>query len=306
MSGKILITGGTGLIGTRLSELLIDQGYEVAHLSRQTNPYAHYKTFRWDIQQQYIDESVLGYADYIIHLAGASVADGKWTAQRKKEILDSRIKSANLLYQCLRKTNHHVKAFISASGINIYGDTHDHLVTEESNYGDDFLANVSKQWEAAAWQINELNIRTCIFRMGPVLSTKGGALPQLARPVKLMAGAPLGSGKQYFSWIHIDDLCRLFIQAIENTNYQGVFNAVAPNPVTNEELTKALAEVMHKPLTGLKVPAFGLKMVLGEMSEVVLEGQRVSCDKILKQGFTFEYNTIYEALESFYTTQKAK
>ena len=305
MSGRILITGGTGLIGTRLSEMLIDQGYEVAHLSRQANTIAHYKTFRWDVDEQFIDENVLNYADYIINLAGASVADGKWSPQRKKEIIDSRVKGTYLLRECLSKTKNNVKAFISASAVGIYGDTHDHLVTEESNYGDDFLATVSKQWEAASWQIHELNIRTCIFRIGVVLSSKGGALPQMARPVKLMAGAPLGSGKQYLSWIHIDDLCRLFIQAIEDTRYQGVFNAVAPNPVTNKEFTQVLADVLHKPLTGLKVPAFGLKMVLGEMSEVVLEGQRVSCDKVLKNGFTFEYNTVQEALESLYTTQKA-
>ncbi|MDB5263925.1 MAG: epimerase, partial [Adhaeribacter sp.] len=239
MSGRILITGGTGLIGSRLSEMLIDQGYEVAHLSRQTNPHAHYKTFKWDLEQGSIDDSVLGYADYIIHLAGANVADGKWTSQRKKEILDSRLKATNLLWQCLNKTPHHVKAFISASAIGIYGDTGDRLVTEESNYGNDFLASVTKLWETAAWRIHELNIRTCIFRIGVVLSDKGGALPQMARPVKLLAGAPLGSGRQYLSWVHIDDLCHLFIQAIEDTRYQGVFNAVAPNPVTNKEFTQA-------------------------------------------------------------------
>jgi len=305
MSGKILITGGTGLIGSRLSEMLIDLGYEVAHLSRQANSYAHYKTFKWDIEQDYVDDKVLGYADYIIHLAGASVAGGKWTPERKKEILDSRVKSTNLLRRCLSKTTHHVKAFISASAIGIYGDTGDQLVTEESNYGDDFLANVTKQWEAATWEIRDLHIRTCILRTGIVLSNRGGALPQMARPIKLMAGAPLGSGKQYLSWIHIDDLCRLFIQALEDTRYQGVYNAVAPNPVTNQEFTKKLAEVMNKPLTGLKVPAFGLKMVLGEMSEVLLEGQRVSVNKVLQQGYTFEYNTLQQALESFYIPEKA-
>lgn len=305
MPGKILITGGTGLIGSRLSEMLIDLGYEVAHLSRKANAKAHYKTFKWDLENNFIDDNVLQYADYIINLAGASVAESKWTPQRKKEILDSRIKGTRLLRKCLEQTNHHVKAFISASAVGIYGDTHDQLVTEESNYGSDFLAEVTKQWEATAWEIHELNIRTCIFRIGIVLSTKGGALPQMARPVKLMAGAPLGSGKQYFSWIHIDDLCRLFIQAIEDPKYLGVFNAVAPNPVTNKEFTQTLAEVMHRPLTGLKVPAFGLKMVLGEMSEVLLEGQRVSCDKLLKQGFTFEYNYLQEALQQFYTPENA-
>ena len=305
MSGKILITGGTGLIGTRLSEMLIDYGYEIAHLSRHNPQFSHYKTFKWDIEKQYIDENVLNYADYIINLAGASVADGKWTAERKKEILNSRVKGTQLLHNCLRQTQHHVKAFISASAIGIYGDTGDHLVTEESAYAEnDFLAQVCKQWEAAAWQVHDLNIRTAIFRIGIVLSDKGGALPQMARPVKLMAGAPFGSGRQYMSWIHIDDLCRLFIRAIEDTQYQGVYNAVAPNPVTNEEFTKKLASIMHRPLTGLKVPAIGLKLMLGEMSEVVLEGQRVSGNKLIHTGYTFEYNTLERALESFYVPEK--
>lgn len=300
MSGKILITGGSGLIGTRLSEMLIDQGYEVAHLSRNTRPYSHYKTFKWNLERHFIDENVLSYADYIINLAGASVAEGKWTKERKREILESRVKSTQLLRECLDKTDHHVKAFLSASAIGIYGDSGNHLVTEESSYGDDFLAQVCKQWEAAAWEVHELGIRTVIFRMGMVLSTKGGALPQIAKPVKLMAGAPLGSGQQYMSWIHIDDLCRLYIQAIEEPQFQGVYNAVSPNPVTNEEFTRALAHVMHRPLTGLKVPAAGLKLVLGEMSEVMLESQRVSANKLMQTGFTFEYQTILQALESFY------
>jgi uncharacterized protein len=304
MSGRILITGGSGLIGTRLSEMLIDQGYEVAHLSRNTRQYSHYKTFKWDIDRGFIDDNVLAYADYIINLAGASVAEGKWTKDRKREILESRVKSTALLQECLRKTNHHVKAFISASAIGIYGDTGQHLVTEESQYGEDFLAQVCKQWETAAWQVHELGIRTCILRLGIVLSNKGGALPQMAKPVKLMAGAPLGSGKQYMSWIHIDDLCRLFIQAIEEPQFQGVYNAVAPNPVTNEEFTRLLAQVMHRPLTGLKVPAVGLKLMLGEMSEVVLEGQRVSGNKVMQTGFTFEYQSPQKALESFYQPER--
>ncbi|WP_026461916.1 TIGR01777 family oxidoreductase [Adhaeribacter aquaticus] len=303
MAGRILITGGTGLIGTRLSEMLIDQGYEVAHLSRQVPQFSHYKTFKWDLERNYIDDNVLSYADYIINLAGSSVAEGKWTKERKKEIVDSRIKSTRLLRECLSKTNHHVKAFISASAVGIYGDTSDRLVTEESTYGNDFLAEVCKHWESAAWEIHEQQIRTCIFRVGVVLSNKGGALPQIARPIKLMAGAPLGSGKQYMSWIHVDDLCRLFIRAIEDTSFQGVYNAVAPNPVTNEQFTKILASVMHKPLTGLKVPAIGLKLALGEMSEVVLAGQRVSNNKLMRMGFTFDYHNVQQALESFYAAE---
>ncbi len=300
MAGKILITGGTGLIGTRLSEMLIDSGYEVAHLSRHVGPVNRYKTFRWDIKNHFIDDHAIAWADYIINLAGASVAESKWTDERKKEIISSRVDSTNLLYDCLQQTSHHVKGFISASAVGIYGDSGEHIVTEESNYASGFLSEVSQKWEEAAWKMHNLNIRTAIFRIGMVLSDQGGALPQMARPVKFMAGSPLGSGKQFMSWIHIDDLCRLFIKAIEEPQFAGVFNAVSPNPVTNEDFTKALAEVMHRPLMMPKIPAFGLKLVLGEMSEVVLDSARVSSAKLQNTGFTFEYAFIEDALDSFY------
>ncbi|MFD2513802.1 TIGR01777 family oxidoreductase [Pontibacter locisalis] len=300
MPGKILITGGSGLIGMRLSEVLIDQGYEVAHLSRKPDKVSSYKTFKWDIKNDYIDENAISYADYIIHLAGANVAQEKWTDERKKEILSSRVDSTNLLYKCLQNVEHHVKGFISSSAIGIYGNSGDQIMSEESTYGDDFLAEVCKAWEASAWQMRELNLRTVIFRQGIVLSNKGGALAQIARPVRMMAGAPLGSGKQYMSWVHIDDICRLFIRAIEDTQFEGVYNAVAPHPVTNAEFTKKLASAMHKPLVLPKVPAFAINLMMGEMSEVVLAGQRVSANKVLQTGFTFEYNYLEEALESFY------
>ncbi|MBB6612858.1 TIGR01777 family protein [Pontibacter sp. Tf4] len=300
MPQKILITGGSGMIGTRLSEMLIDQGYEVAHLSRNPSKFSKYKTFRWNVKEGYIDENAITYADYIIHLAGAGVADQKWTEEYKREIMSSRVDSARLLYNCLQKSEHHVKGFTAVSGIGIYGDSGDQLVSEESIPADDFLAEVCKAWEASSWQIKDLGLRTVIFRLGVVLSTEGGALPQLARPVKMMAGAPLGSGKQYMSWIHIEDACRLLIKAIEDTSLEGVYNAVAPHPVTNKEFTKELAEVMHKPLVLPKVPEFALNLVLGQKSGVVLDSQRVSANKILQTGFTFEYNYLDEALESFY------
>ncbi|GAB3201739.1 uncharacterized protein (TIGR01777 family) [Pontibacter aydingkolensis] len=301
MPGKILITGGSGLIGMRLSEMLIDLGYEVAHLSRNPSKVSNYKTFKWDVDKGYIDDNAISYADYLINLAGASVADEKWSEERKKEILNSRVDSINLLHKCLSNTQHHIKGFLSASAIGIYGDSGNRLVSEESTFADDFLAEVCKAWEAAAWQMRDLNLRTVIFRLGIVLSKKGGALPQIAKPIKMMAGAPLGTGKQYMSWVHIDDACRLFIKAIEDTQFEGVYNAVAPHPVTNEEFTKELAEIMHKPLVLPKVPAFAINLMMGEMSEVVLASQRVSANKVMQTGFTFEYNYLEEALESFYS-----
>jgi uncharacterized protein len=304
MAGKILITGGSGLVGTRLSEMLIDQGYEVAHLSRKPDKYSHYKAFRWDVHRGEIDENAITYADYIVHLAGAGLADEKWTKERKREIISSRVDSAQLLLDNLRQHEHHVKGFISASGIGIYGDSGDKLMSEESSYGEDFLAEVCKAWEAAAWQIKPLGIRTVILRTGIALSDKGGALPQIARPIKFMAGAPLGSGQQYMSWIHIDDLCRLYIRAIEDPQFEGVYNAVAPHPVTNKEFTESLAKAVHRPLVLPKVPSFALNLMLGEMSDVVLTGQRVSANKVLQTGFSFEYNYLDEALASFYKKDK--
>jgi uncharacterized protein (TIGR01777 family) len=304
MSGKILITGGSGLIGMRLSEMLIDQGYEVAHLSRNPEKVSTYKTFKWNVKEGYIDENAITYANYIVHLAGANLAGEKWTDERKKEIINSRVQSANLLYRCLNETEHHVKGFISASGINAYGDSGDQLVSEESTLGDDFLAEICKAWESSAWQMHDLNLRTVILRLGVVLSVKGGALPQLAKPIKMMAGSPLGSGKQYMSWIHIDDACRLFIRAIEDTQFKGVYNAVAPHPVTNREFMKELAEAMKRPLVLPNVPAFAINLMLGEMSEVVLASVRASASKVLQTGFTFEYNYLKEALESFYEEKK--
>ncbi|ALI99581.1 TIGR01777 family oxidoreductase [Rufibacter tibetensis] len=300
MSDKILIAGGTGLLGTRLSEMLIDSGYEVAHLSRTPDKYARYKTFKWDVPKGFIDENAIRYADYIINLAGTSVSGEKWSTARKKEILDSRTLTTNLLCRYLEKTPHHVKGFLASSAVGIYGNSGDKLMMEESTYGSDFLAEVCKQWEHASWQVHNLGIRTVIFRIGIVLSNKGGALPQIAKPIKMMAGAPLGSGKQYMSWIHIDDLCRLYIKAIEDRQMQGVYNAVSPNPTTNEELTRTLAKVMHKPMVFPNVPAFGLKLMLGEMSEIVLNSSRVSATKVLQTGFTFEYNNVQEAVESLY------
>lgn len=289
------------MIGTRLAELLIDAGYEVALLSRQPNA-SHYRSFRWNPRAGTIDEAAVPYADYIINLAGASVSDGKWTDERKRDIMDSRLGGTTLLARELAKPGHHVRAFVSASAIGIYGNSGDQIVTEETPPGspDDFLADVSRQWEMAAQDVEKLGIRTVITRIGIVLSDEGGALVPLARTVKMMAGAPLGSGRQFMSWIHLDDLCRLLMQMLEEPSWQGTYNAVSPHPVTNKEFTETLAEVLHRPLVLPKVPEFALNLMMGEMSEIVLASQRVSAEKVLRQGFTFEYPQLKPALESFY------
>lgn len=304
-SRKVLISGGRGLIGMRLSEMLIDAGYEVAHLSRQTS-HGQYCSFRWDPTANQIDEAAIGYPDFVVNLAGASVSEGKWTDERKQDILSSRVGGTNLLARELREKPHHVQAFISASAIGVYGDADDRLLSEDAAPApaDDFLAEVSTQWERAARQVQELGVRTVVARIGVVLSTEGGALPTIARPVKLGAGAVLGSGRQYMSWIHIDDICRLLIQMMEEPQWQGTYNAVSPNPVTNKEFTATLAEVLHRPLVLPKVPEFGLKLMMGEMSEIVLASQRVSARKIEQQGFRFEYPELRGALKSFYEKEE--
>ncbi|SFQ74466.1 TIGR01777 family oxidoreductase [Hymenobacter arizonensis] len=300
---KVLITGGTGLIGSRLAELLIDSGYEVALLSREPAKSSHYRSFRWDPRSGTIDDAAVPYADYIVNLAGASVSDGKWTDERKRDIMTSRLGGLALLHRELAKPGHHVKAFISASAIGVYGDTADTVLTEDTAPGlptHDFLADVAHQWELAAEPIAALGIRTVVPRIGIVLSKDGGALPQMARPMKLGAGAALGSGKQYMSWIHLDDLCRLFMAMLDDETWGGTYNAVAPAPVTNLQFTETLAQVLHRRLVLPKVPAFGLKLALGEMSDIVLASQRVSAQKVLAQGFTFEYPELRGALEALY------
>lgn len=297
MAKNILITGASGLVGTRLTELLLQKGYSVAHLSRskKSGPVA---TYVWDVEKKRIDPDAIQNADAIIHLAGAGVADKRWTNKRKDEIVNSRTKSADLLIDALSKNPHHITSFISASGIAYYGieDTEE-VLTEESPRGTDFLANVTREWEARADKFVALSIRVVKLRIGIVLSEKGGALKSLALPVRFGVGAPLASGKQYVSWLHLDDLCLMFIKALEDDTMQGVYNAVGMNPVTNREMTKEIAKVLHRPLWIPSVPAFALKLALGEMADVVIHGNKISSEKIRRAGFIFQYPDLHEALK---------
>lgn len=294
----VLITGGTGLVGSHLTGLLMQQGYQVSYLSRQTEAIPGVKVFQWNIEENYIDKEAIKQADYIIHLAGAGVADKRWNKSRKQEILESRTRSAQLLYQTLQNVPHQVKAVLSASAIGYYGyDTGDQWVDETSQAGDDFLADVVKAWETSVQKICNLGIRVVVFRIGIVLSEKGGALAKMLQTIKIGAGAPLGTGKQYFSWIHIADVCRAFIHALENEKMQGIYNAVSGHPVTNEDLTKAVADTLGKPLVLLNVPAFALKIALGEMAAAVLGGNRVLNRKIVASGFTYLFPDLDKTLK---------
>lgn len=297
MSKTILITGGTGLVGQRLTELLIAKGYQVQYLSRNPDKVSGIKSFHWDVKNQEMDKDALKDADVIVHLAGAGVADKKWSKERKKEILDSRTKSSELIAKTLSENTHKVKTVVSASAIGYYGwDTGGVVKKEESRFGDDFLATVTKAWEAEVDKIESSDIRVVKLRIGVVLSEKGGALKEISKPVKMGAGAALGSGDQFMSWIHIDDLCEMFIHAIENENLKGAFNAVAPNPVTNKELTKLTAKALKKPFFLPNVPGFVLKLTLGEMASIVLGGSKISSEKIESAGFNFKFEKADAAL----------
>jgi len=295
MSKKILITGASGLIGSRLTEMLLQKGYQVSHLGR-TKKNGSVKSFVWDVDKGELDKEALAGVDTIIHLAGAGVADKRWNEKRKKEILESRTKSSALLYEILKKGNHSVKAVVSASAIGYYGFCLDERIfTEDSEPGTDYLAQVTKAWEASVDKISSLNIRVAKLRIGIVLSEKGGALAEMAKPVRFGVGAALGTGKQYLSWIHIDDLCAMFIKAVEDEHMHGAYNAVC-DWVTNEAMTKSIASVLKKPLLLPPVPGFMMKLIVGEMAVIVVNGSKVSSEKIRKTGFTFQYPELSVAL----------
>ncbi len=298
MGAKVLISGGTGLIGSALIPKLTKIGYQVRLLSRYRNSDKSVNTYTWDVQQGLIEANALDDIDFIIHLAGANIGAGRWTKSRKQVILDSRVNSTKLLLDQTRTLGLSLKAFVSSSAVGFYGmDTGDTWMDESKPQGAGFLAEVTNQWENEALQFQDLNVRTVCLRSGIVLSSSGGALEKMALPVKLGAGAPLGSGKQYISWIHIDDLCEAFILALENDSWSGVYNATAPNPVINKEFFRILARTLKKPMWLPNVPQFSLRLMLGEMASIVLGGNRASAKKIMEQGMIFGFPELYQALE---------
>ncbi|RRA99178.1 TIGR01777 family oxidoreductase [Larkinella rosea] len=291
MAKTILITGGTGTIGRRLTQRLLEQGFRVSLLSRSAakkdNP--NVTVYQWDVEKGHIDPQAILTADHIIHLAGTGIADERWTDARKQQIIESRTQSTHLLASALRSGKHHVKSFVSSSAIGYYGgDTGDRPLTESSEGGSDFLAQVVRAWERSVDEIAGLGIRTVKLRTGIVLTMEGGALPKLVQPVRLGAGAPLGSGQQYMSWIHIDDLCRMYLQAVIDDHWQGIYNAVADKPVTNETFTRLIIELLDKPHFLPRVPAFAIRLLFGEMAIVVLGGNYV-LNKRIREETGFEY-----------------
>jgi len=303
MSQKVLITGGSGLLGKPLTRMLLQKGHTIHHLSRSPEFHGNPRlsVFKWDIDKGQIDENCISGVSAIIHLAGENIADGRWTRKRKEKILKSRTESIRLLYNLLeRSPDHHVTTVISASAIGYYGNRGNEFLTEEAAPGQGFLPRVCIEWEKAVDEGVQLNLRVVKLRTGIVLTDGGGALPEMAGPIKKGLGSPLGSGKQWMSWIHIQDVIRMYAFVVENTGLQGTFNMTAPNPVINSEFTQSLAQALDKKIWLPKVPEFGLKLILGELSALVLDSARVSSSKIQAEGFKFEFPVLDEALKDIY------
>ncbi len=289
---KVLITGGNGVIGKELQKTLKEHNCEVRILTRTPEKD---NEFYWNIENDYIDIKAFEKITHIVHLAGAGIADKRWSQQRKNEISKSRVHTANLLYKYTKKTRTKLKGFISAGGIGYYGSiTTNKIYTENDQPFSDFISKVCIEWEESAQQFKKLNVPVTIFRTGVVLSKKGGALSKMNTPIFL---TPLGIGNQYIPWIHLNDLCLLFTKAILENGLTGVYNAVAPEHHTNNSFTKAISKITNKPLLPIGIPKIFLKLMLGELSTLVLNGSRISSKKTEKHH-TFIFPTLQEALNN--------
>ena len=299
MKKNVLISGGSGFVGNHLTELLLSKGYTVSILSRsekQNKKDIFY--YKWDVAKQFIEEDAVLKADYIIHLAGENIAEKRWTAKRKAAIIDSREKSAQLLYMVLKKHYKKLDAFISASAVGYYGAVNgQEICTEDDAPANDFLGYACQKWEDSIDFIENLNIRTVKIRTGLVMGKDDGFLKKLVPLFKYRLGSALGSGKQYMPWIHIDDLCGIYLQAIVNNEMSGPYNAAVNDDTTNSIFSKTLARIFGYSIWLPNVPEFILKMTLGEMSKIVLTGRRVSSDKIEETGFKFKFTDLEEALK---------
>ena len=293
----ILISGGTGLVGKALTKLLISEGHEVRILSRQPQSSSSIKSFYWNVGKNEIDEKAFDGVEHIVHLAGSGIADKRWTDARKQDIIDSRVDSMKLITSVVSKKNIQLKSFVGASAIGIYGMTTSEKIFTETDIGkDDFLKESCTQWENSYHAIQTLSNKNCVIRIGVVLSKDGGALKKLLPLFKLGLGSAVGSRKQYMPWIHLDDLASIFNEALFNPNYSGIYNAVSIEQATNDSFSNQLAKSLSKPFFLPKIPAFMLKLLFGEMANVLLEGSRVSNQRLMKAGFQLKYPSLSEAL----------
>ncbi|MCB9317168.1 MAG: TIGR01777 family protein [Lewinellaceae bacterium] len=290
----ILIAGGSGMIGTRLTQLFRAGGHKVRILSRHPGEADEYA---WDPAAGTIDDKAVAGADIVINLAGAGIADSRWTPARKQRIIDSRVQSAQLLLDTFQRLNHMPKAYLSAAGVGYYGNAGEDWVNEYDAPADSsFLVECCLAWEKAAEKIGAAGIRTVIFRTGIVLDKSGGALREIIKPLRFGLGAYFGDGQAWYSWIALEDICRMFQWAAETPDIEGVYNAVAPHPARNFDLVKATASAMKQAAIFAPVPAFALRLLFGEMADTILFSTRVSAEKIIQAGFHFQYPVLDAAL----------
>lgn len=304
----IILAGGTGFVGTALATALIGKGYSITILTRNPEKYPALKNCDykyWNVEQNRIDTSIFEKASVVVNLAGANIAQKRWTAQRKKEITDSRVNAGKLLTQTILQTKNNIKVFINASAIGWYGadefqEVH-RFFMETDNNSDDFLGNSCYSWEQSIASIKDLGIRWVIVRTGIVLNQAGGALNEFLKPVRWGVAPILGSGKQMMSWIQLYDLVNIYLAAIEQDRYEGIYNAVAPNPCTYKHFITLLAKkIKGRYYSTMPVPNFILKIFLGEMSSEILKSTAVSADKIINTGFVFQYPTIESVIKNVY------
>jgi uncharacterized protein len=296
---SVLITGGTGLIGSYLTSQLLAEGYRVSHLSRETESIGKVRVFRWDPAKGYLNPEVFQGIDYLVHLAGANMGKKRWTDSRKKEILSSRVDSARLLLRTVSENNCKLKAFITASAVGYYGSlTSQRILAEDDPPSNDFLGTTCRLWEESADLFALMGIRTVKIRSAVVLEKSDSALSRLMKPSRFGLVVRLGNGKQYFPWIHINDLCNIYIKALTDDDMHGAYNAVAPEQVNHNDFVTAMARVMKKPVFLPPVPSWILRAVLGEMSDIVLKGSRISAEKIVKAGYTFRFDKLDAALKN--------
>lgn len=296
MPSTILIGGGTGLIGRRLSELLTEEGHTVLHLSRSPRPDSEYTTYQWDVSAGKIDEEAVVRADYVINLAGAGIADQAWSEKRKNEIIESRTDSTLLFKKTFKRLKEYPRLYLSASAVGYYGDRGDKLLPESAAPGKGFLSRSCVLWEEAVGEVAALGIPTFILRTGVVLSTRGGAFPEFAGPTRFGISPYFGRGKMWYSWIHIDDLCRMYLHAIRKGDLAGVFNGVAPNPVRNREMAQLIPRAMGRKALPVPAPTPAIYLALGERAHVVLDSARCSAEKILATGYDFQFPQLTEAV----------
>ena len=298
---KVLITGGSGLVGKSLISMLISKGYDVVILSRTTRGMPNVKCFQWDYKNGFIEEGAFEGVNYIVHLAGANIGEKPWTKKRKLEIIESRTLTTELLYKKIEEHNIKLEAFISASAVGYYGAiTSDKIYVENDAASNDFLGKVCLKWERAVDEFEAIKIRTIKLRTGVVLTENGGALEKMMKPMKYKLGAAVGNGKQFMPWIHIMDLCNIYLEAIENPKMQGAINAVSPEYTNNKEFTLSLAKHIGKKVFLPNVPSVLLKLSLGEMANIILHGSRVEPKALKDLGFEFQYAKLDEALADLF------